>query len=82
MQIKLCDEATGKEYSGKIKASHGSLFISVEGYGEMCSNDGEGSPIAVEVFDGKLRVIAWQDINEEEGTVLDMSKAKESLRIA
>jgi len=44
--------------------------------------DGQGSPILVEVADGKLRVVCWSDINEEDPThIISMEKAREDLRI-
>jgi hypothetical protein len=64
----------------KIESVNGILFISPKGYGDYASEDGYGTPIAVEIWDGHLRVLVWDDINKEDPRILDLEGAKESLR--
>ena len=57
------------------------LLLRFEGFGECAALDGHGSPVLVENWEGKLRVIAWSDINQEDPThTIDMSGAKEDIR--
>jgi hypothetical protein len=64
----------------KIKASSQGIYIFPEGYGEAAAVDGEGSPIYIELWNGVLRVLCWDDINSEDPNIIDMEGAKESLR--
>ena len=57
------------------------MTINVAGYGEKCADDGYGTPIYLELYQGKLVLRVWADINSEEPThVIDMSGALESRR--
>lgn len=83
---KLIDNVTSQSVdyklisSGTIKRDVG---IAVEGYGDHYSKDGEGIPILMEYYDGKLRLLVWSDINSEDPThIIDMDKAREDNRNA
>ena len=78
---QLTDDAEPK-VQAKINCRGGSLHIHVDGYGDSCSLDGDGYPIAIEIADGELRVVVWSDINQEEHThLIPLTKAKEYARI-
>lgn len=58
-----------------------SILIKAKGYGDYYSSDGNGCPILIEQVNGKLRVIIWTDINEQDPThIIDLSGALESKR--
>jgi hypothetical protein len=42
--------------------------------------DGHGWPIGVEIWQGRLRLIVFDDINREDPQIIDLEKAKESCR--
>jgi len=63
-----------------VLCEHGKLWIRPEGYGDACSADGQGWPVALEVWQGRLRVIVFDDINSEDPHIIDMEKARESNR--
>ena len=66
----------GETVTATIESSKLGIFIGVDGYGEHTSTDDSGLPIVVEYYGGKLRVLVWSDINNEEPThVIDMSGA-------
>jgi hypothetical protein len=71
-----------KELTIKIVNDLGDgIFILPEGYGEYCAAPGEGAPIAIEIWQGKLRVLIWGDINTEEPTdIIHLEGAHESKR--
>ena len=57
------------------------LLISPEGYGECNALGGKGSPIMLEIWEGKLRLIVWADINQEDPThIIDLEGARETNR--
>ena len=82
MTVKLIDEITDKTKKVTLRSvSNHHIVIEAEGYGDCTSKDGHGSPAIIEFYDGKLRIIAWSDINSEEPThTIDLSDAKESRR--
>jgi len=76
------DQAGG---DGKIRITtnimkHG-VLIYAEGYGDKTSEPPHGSPVVLELYEGKLRLIVWADINQEDPThTIDLSGAMESNR--
>ena len=70
--------------SGSVKVEKDglALLIGVQGYGEMTAEDGQAHPILLERFHGKLRLIVWGDINEENPThIIDLEPAREDARL-
>ena len=65
-----------------LNAEDGQLWIQPEGYGEKCTADGEGSPIGLEIWQGRLRLVVFDNINSEEPKIIDLEDAKESKRDA
>lgn len=57
-----------------------SLYIKAEGYGENVSQDREGFPIKLELWEGELRLLVWDNINEQDPKIINLEKAKESNR--
>lgn len=55
----------------------GMLEIYVEGYGERDADDGDGSIVQIEIWEGELRVLVRQNINCADPTVMNMEMAKE-----
>ena len=56
--------------------------LSVKGYGDYTSKDGEGSIAILEIFEGELRLIVWADINQEDPThIINLEQSKETYRI-
>ena len=66
----------------KIKEQNGMILIKADGYGDKVSDDKYGIPVIIELYEGKLRVVAWADINQEDCTdIIDLSGAKLENRI-
>lgn len=77
----LFDEVTDKKIFATVGFANGQLAINIEGYGDAGSNNGEGFPIVLDLFDNKLRVVVWADINKEDPThKIDLEGAKEIFR--
>lgn len=85
---KLTDQGTTTRCKRRtvpvvVKLSPAYLELCPEGYGEKSSKDSQGSPVILEVHEGKLRLIVFADINSEEPThVIDLEGASESARKA
>jgi len=60
---------------------NGKLWLSLKGYGEKNAEDGEGFPIGLEIWQGRLRVIVFDDIRSEDPWIIDLENARQSLRI-
>ena len=65
----------------EIDNSNGVLFMRPEGYGDSHSFNGQGWPIALEIWEGELRLIVWGDINSDEYThIIPLEGAREDRR--
>lgn len=59
------------------------VMLAIKGYGDHCSADGDGHPILLERFQGRLRLVVWADINQEDHThIIDLEDAREDKRLA
>lgn len=62
------------EYGGNA------LEIKPKGYGTYSMAKGQGAPIILEVYEGRLRLIVWPDINKEDPIIFDLERAREDKR--
>ena len=63
-----------------LLCEHGKLWVRPHGYGDACSTDGHGFPVALEIWQGRLRLVVFDDINSEDPVIIDMENARESHR--
>ena len=57
------------------------IGLRVKGYGCACTQDGYGECFAFDVFEGKVQLLVWADINQEDPThTIDLSGAREDAR--
>lgn len=67
----------------RVSGTKYGISIAMPGFGDKTSSDGEGAPIYLDFCDGKMQLLVWADINQEDPThVIDMSGALESNREA
>jgi hypothetical protein len=79
----LIDNADPKGRKVEVRAVEGNRFYEVraKGYGEKAAADGEGSILAVEVYEDRLRVLVFSDINVEGPShIIDLEGAGEDRR--
>ncbi len=77
----LTDEVTGKKLNASVGFDCGKICINIEGYGDALSIENQGQPVVVDLFDNKLQVIVWGDINQEDPThKIDLEGAREIFR--
>lgn len=59
-----------------------SVALGFEGYGEKTAADGYGCPVLVELYNGRLTLHVWADINSENPThSIDLEGAREDARM-
>jgi hypothetical protein len=64
----------------RLLAENGQLWIRPQGYGEKCTEDSEGSPVGMEIWEDRLRLVVFDNINSEDPRIIDLENAKESAR--
>ena len=65
----------------KLLSEAGKLWIHPDGYGDKTSADGCGYPIGLEIWEGRLRLIVFDDICCEDPQIIDLEKSRESCRV-
>jgi len=63
-----------------LVCEEGQLWIQPQGYGEKNAGDGEGFPVGIEIWQGKLRLVVFDDIRSDTPRIIDLEKARESCR--
>jgi len=76
-----CPDVPPTEIKVSILSESGQIWIQPEGYGEKCAENGQGSPIGIEIWQGRLRLIIFADINKEDPQIIDLENAKECRRL-
>jgi hypothetical protein len=65
----------------RLVASPHGISLFAEGYGDHPSEEGHGTPVYLELYEGELRLVVWADINVEEPThIIVLGAAKERCR--
>ncbi len=70
----------GPQVRGEMTVANGTALFRFDEFGDFFSSDGHGHPVLIELVGGKLRVVVWDDINSEDATIIDLSKAREDNR--
>jgi len=76
-----CPDAAPIGIEVNILSEGGQIWIQPKGYGEKCAMDDEGWPIGIEIWQGRLRLIIFDDINREDPQIIDMENARETARM-
>ena len=86
-RMVLKDVSEKEEFSREVKVSASAeqddlaMVIEAKGYGNAGVEDGHGSPVILEVYNGSLRLVVWADINQEDPThIIDLEGAREDSR--
>ena len=75
-----CSDVVSTNLKVKILSENGKLWIQPKGYGDKTSADGHGYPVSLEIWQGKLRLVIFDDISSEIPQIIDLETAKESNR--
>ena len=76
-----CQDAPLVQIKVNILSEGGQIWIQPQGYGEKCAVDGQGWPVGIEIWQGKLRMIVFDNINREDPQIIDLENAKEIARM-
>jgi len=66
----------------RIVASDFAISVYPMAYGDFGSTDGHGCPLFIELYQGRLRVIAFPNINEQDPQIIDLDAAREDTRLS
>jgi hypothetical protein len=81
MKMTLRDHDGDRDIRVEIVEEQGGLAIYPAGYGCYPCADGTAGPILLEVHEGRLRLVVWDDINfEDPGHEIDLEAAREDRR--
>jgi len=73
-------ECPDKSIELSLLSENNHLWIRPAGYGEKCTTDGEGSPVGMEIWQGRLRLVVFDNINSEDPQIIDLENARETAR--
>jgi hypothetical protein len=76
-----CPDVQTIEIKTKILSEGGQIWIQPDGYGEKCAMDCHGWPIGIEIWQGRLRLIVFDNINREDPQIIDLENARETARM-
>jgi hypothetical protein len=80
--IKERDSESPKSYLPvKILYEGGKIWVQPKGYGNKVIQDGYGFPISLEIWQGRLRLVVFNNINSEDAKIVDLEDARESNRV-
>ncbi len=65
----------------KIVSYDSAISIFPVGYGDFSSADGHGCPVFLELYQGRLRLIVFADINDQEPTIIDLEAARDDRHV-
>ena len=73
-----CVDAQPDDIKVKLLSEGGQLWIQPDGYGEKCTADGYGCPVGMEIWQGRIRLIVFDNINSEDPLIIDLENARET----
>lgn len=83
LDLKLADADSESLGSLPIRIVASDFVISFypQGYGDCGSADGHGCPLFIELYQGRLRIVAFPNINNENPRIIDLTAARENTRL-
>ncbi len=66
----------------RVTGDNSTVSIFPNGYGDCGSEPGHGCPVFLELYQGRLRLIVFPDINDQEPTIIDLEAAREEMFVS
>ena len=66
----------------RIVSNQSAISIFPEGYGDFGSALGNGCPVFLELYQGRLRLVVFPNINDQEPTIIDLEAARNEQHVA
>ena len=81
MKTTLIDHNGDRAIRVEVADEQRGLVIYPAGYGCFGCADGTAGPILLELYEGRLRLLVWDDINlEDPSHIIDLEDAREAQR--
>lgn len=80
VELRAVDAASGESFTCGVLLERNGLAVGMVGLGLCEMQTGFGHVIYCESYAGTPRLVVWPDINKQDGTVIDLSGARESER--
>ena len=61
----------------RVTCNNSAISILPAGYGDFGSAPGHGCPVFLELYQGRLRLIVFPDINDQEPSIIDLEAARD-----
>ena len=74
------DSATTGTQPVVVEITETAICLRLTVYGDHGSADCHGVPVMLERWQGRLRLIVWPDINQQEPQIIDLEEAREDRR--
>ena len=75
------DSVSSETLQVRVATNDSAVSIFPEGFGDFGSAPGHGCPVFLELYRGRLRLIVFADINDEEPTIIDLEAAREDQHV-
>ena len=75
------DPESSETLQVRVTANDSAISIFPAGHGDFSSADGHGCPVFLELYQGRLRLIVFADINSQEPTIIDLESAREDRHV-
>ena len=72
----LLKDITDENASLEVEIQTETYGIAIKSPDHGCNEDQESGPIYIELYEGKLRLVVWDDINSPEPKIIDLDSAK------
>ena len=79
--LKDADPESSDTLQVRVDANDSAILIFPKGYGDFDSATGHGCPVFLELYQGRLRLIMFADINDEEPKIIDLESAREDQHV-
>lgn len=76
------DSESSETLRVRVTANDSAISIFPDGFGDFGSAPGHGCPVFLELYQGRLRLIVFPDINNQEPTIIDLEAAREDQHIS
>ena len=81
LSVMLKDQCSDNELKVEIHSDPNWIWLCPDGYSDNQSQNGEGMVVGLELYDGRLRLLVYSDINEQDPQIIDLQNALETNRI-
>ena len=75
------DPESSETLQVRVTANNSAISIFPEGFGDFGSAPGHGCPVFLELYQGRLRLIVFPDINDQEPLIIDLEAAREAQHV-